>query len=318
MKKRLSILYLAILSLMILPTSWVFGQTQVTWPASPFGTSLGYDSQLHDFVKYIYEWGVSLGGIVVFVMLVWAGIQYLVSTGNPGIMSDALKRIKSAILGLILLLVSFLILNTINPQLTKLKELPPLHPNEIALEKMRKDMFGSPPPPCDFVIIWSEQNYKGTKSRPIRFPNESDQVYRIEDKQMKDYLNKDWMSGKSFIKLSPDEIKKIEKGIIDIQRYDENGNPRKDGAYKEGGFCTLHLFRTTDTFWTRANPCGGINGSVQFPARNFKLSQPRDEDITCVELTRILEGSKEGKGVKIKDTQPNPREGGPVLSPEAP
>lgn len=306
------------LSLMTLPTSWVFGQTQVDWPSSPFGTPLGYGSQLHDFVRYIYEWGVSLGGIVVFVMLVWAGIQYLVSAGNSGIMLDARKRIKSAILGLILLLASFLILNTINPQLTKLKELPSLYLDEIALEKMRKDMLGPPPPPCDFIVIWSEQNYKGTKSEPIRFPNESDQVYRIEDEQMKDYLNKDWMSGKSFIKLSQNEIKKIEKGIIDIQRYDENGNLKKDGDYKEGGFCTLHLFRTTDTWWTRANPCGGINGSVQFPARNFKLLQPRDENITCVELARILEDSKEGKGDKIKDTQLNPGEGGPVLIPKTP
>jgi hypothetical protein len=94
---------------------------QATWPASPFGTSLEAGS-IVILIKYIYEWLVSLGGFAVFVVLIIAGIQYLTSSGNSGKMKSAMDRITSAVMGLVLLLGSFIILNTINPQLTQLKE----------------------------------------------------------------------------------------------------------------------------------------------------------------------------------------------------
>lgn len=93
------------------------------WPPSPLGTGLTEDSTLSVLIKYLYEWGVALGGLAVFIVLVWAGFQYLTSTGDPTKMKDAMSRIKSAVLGLVLLLASVLILNTINPALTTLQPL---------------------------------------------------------------------------------------------------------------------------------------------------------------------------------------------------
>lgn len=100
------------------------GKLEVAWPNSPMGTSLDDDSKLTDLIKYFYEWGISLGGFAAFIALIIAGFQYLTSAGNAMRMKDAMDRIKSAALGLVLLLGSFLILNTINPQLTELK-MPP-------------------------------------------------------------------------------------------------------------------------------------------------------------------------------------------------
>ena len=91
---------------------------QVTWPDSPAGTPLNDGSELPNLIQYLYEWGISLGGLAVFISLIIAGIQYLSSFGNPISMKEALDRIKSAFLGLILLLSSWLILNTINSDLT--------------------------------------------------------------------------------------------------------------------------------------------------------------------------------------------------------
>src|SRR3989344_3137304 len=92
----------------------------VNWPNSPFGTELRDDS-ITELIKYLYEWGFGIAGISVFIVLLVAGIQYLTSAGNASKMGEAMSRIKSAILGLILLLASVLVLNTINPQLTTLK-----------------------------------------------------------------------------------------------------------------------------------------------------------------------------------------------------
>lgn len=109
---------------------------QVNWPNSPLGTPINLtlreihgrlvctlDGGFSRFVRYVYEWGIFLGGIAAFFALVIAGVRYLTSFGNPTAMKDAKERIWFAILGLAFLLASWLILNTINPELTSLPEL---------------------------------------------------------------------------------------------------------------------------------------------------------------------------------------------------
>jgi hypothetical protein len=99
---------------------------EVNWPKSPLGTDLVASCSTTqattscDFVtltKYFYEWGIALGGLATFVALVIAGFQYLTSMGEPARLAEARGKIRSAIFGLILLLGSWIILNTINPQL---------------------------------------------------------------------------------------------------------------------------------------------------------------------------------------------------------
>lgn len=102
------------------------GKLEIAWPDSPLRSKLNEKTDIPGLIKYIYDWGISLGGFAAFIALVIAGVQYLTSAGNAGKMKEAMDRIRSAGLGLVLLLGSVLILNTINPQLTKLKmpELP--------------------------------------------------------------------------------------------------------------------------------------------------------------------------------------------------
>ncbi len=98
---------------------------ELAWPPSPMGTyieeAMTPEGGLPKLVQYFYEWLIVLGGLAAFIALVIAGFQYLTSAGNATKMADAISRIRSAVLGLLLLLGSFLILNTINPQLTELR-----------------------------------------------------------------------------------------------------------------------------------------------------------------------------------------------------
>lgn len=113
-----------ILLIIILAIFIVFSDVlalEVTWPPSPLGTKLTDESTLTELVKYLYEWGIGLGGLAAFIALIMAGFQYLTSMGEPARLADAKDRIRSAFFGLILLLGSWLILNTINPQLTTLQ-----------------------------------------------------------------------------------------------------------------------------------------------------------------------------------------------------
>ncbi len=288
-----------------LPAYQVFGQTtQIDWPNSPMGTKLGLATEFHEFIAYIYEWGISLGGIFVFAMLVTAGIQYLTSAGDPGKMSAAMGRIRSAITGLILLLTSWLVLNTINPQLVRLEPLPRLWDQEMIVNG-GMNVFDSMPVPCDYVIIWAEENYSGGNSSPIKFDDpikidfDSDGnievirtigLIRLEGSNaVNQRFNDNWASGKGFVRMTTDEIKDVELEIIDIERYDENGMVNNvDGQYKEGGLCMMDMFYTTRK-WFSTNSCGGRMARIQFPSPDFSINKFRDEALTCVELTRTLQ-----------------------------
>ena len=69
---------------------------QTTWPSSPTGEiQLTDNSDLTDLIQYLYEWGITLGGLAVFIALIIAGVQYLGSVGDPGAMREAKGRIIS-------------------------------------------------------------------------------------------------------------------------------------------------------------------------------------------------------------------------------
>lgn len=138
------------------------GSTEIAWPASPLGTKLNSCS-LSGLIKYLYEWGISIGGFLVFISLIIAGVQYLSSAGNSTKMREALDRIKSSVLGLILLLGSFLILNTINPQLTNLNlNLSGLEnlPEEVDIDA--NEVAGNIFEECKQVILHQGINNSGT------------------------------------------------------------------------------------------------------------------------------------------------------------
>jgi len=84
-----------------------------TLPSSP-----GVDtSTLGGYLANIYTIGIGLAGVLAVLMIVIGGIQYIGSGMSPSGKSDAKDRIRNAIMGLLLALLSWIILNTINPTL---------------------------------------------------------------------------------------------------------------------------------------------------------------------------------------------------------
>jgi hypothetical protein len=68
-----------------------------------------------------YQFALMIAGLLAFGSIIWAGIQYAMSSGNPGKQGDARDQITQAFLGILLLVGAYLILNVINPDLTVLK-----------------------------------------------------------------------------------------------------------------------------------------------------------------------------------------------------
>jgi hypothetical protein len=71
-------------------------------------------------VANFYQFAVFFGGLVAFAVIVYAGVRYTLAAGNPSTQSDARDQITQALLGLLMLLGVYLLLNVINPDLVKL------------------------------------------------------------------------------------------------------------------------------------------------------------------------------------------------------
>jgi len=74
---------------------------------------------INELVNYIVEWAFILAGVFAFIMIVYAGFQYLTSGGNTAQQKDAQERIVGAIIGIVLLFAFYIILYTINPDILR-------------------------------------------------------------------------------------------------------------------------------------------------------------------------------------------------------
>ena len=84
------------------------------------GISAGSAPSLSTYLRAVFLTGIGLAGVLAVLMIVIGGIQYIGSGMSPSVKSDARDRITNAIMGLLLALLSWIILNTINPSLVSL------------------------------------------------------------------------------------------------------------------------------------------------------------------------------------------------------
>ena len=71
-------------------------------------------------VNNIFVWSLGAGAILALAIIIWGGILYITSAGNPSKAQEALAVIWAALSGLALLGMGYLILYTINPSILNL------------------------------------------------------------------------------------------------------------------------------------------------------------------------------------------------------
>lgn len=82
-----------------------------------------YPPFIGQYFGAIYKWAILVGALIATIMIMFGGMMYLLSAGNPTKIEEAKSRITSALLGLFLLLGSYTLLYLINPDLVKFKSL---------------------------------------------------------------------------------------------------------------------------------------------------------------------------------------------------
>ncbi|MEY4744105.1 MAG: Type secretion system pilin [Candidatus Parcubacteria bacterium] len=92
-------------------------------PPVPLTVAIGGAARvvdIGDYIARVYNYGVTVAGILAGVMFVIGGFQYL-TAGSSGRVSKAKERIKDALVGLLLVLGAYAILNTVNPDVLRLQ-----------------------------------------------------------------------------------------------------------------------------------------------------------------------------------------------------
>jgi len=78
-------------------------------------------SGLAQYIQIFYRFTVAATAIIAASMIMFAGVSWLTAAGSSQKIGEAKERITAAISGLVLAMLSYAILNTINPQLISLQ-----------------------------------------------------------------------------------------------------------------------------------------------------------------------------------------------------
>jgi len=82
--------------------------------------NINESQDLNQIIAWLYYFIVGISGFSAFFMFVRGGFEWSSSAGNPTKIGEAKDRITSAAIGVLIVLSAYLILQTINPELTTL------------------------------------------------------------------------------------------------------------------------------------------------------------------------------------------------------
>ncbi len=102
---------------------------EVSIPGFPKDVSITANGALlGKVIKEFYNYIVWLAGILAVIVIMIAGFQWVAAAGNQSKIGEAKERITGAIIGLVLALSSYMLLNIINPKLVEIQDLSELVP----------------------------------------------------------------------------------------------------------------------------------------------------------------------------------------------
>lgn len=100
------------------------GKCLAKYPSAKLTVAIGSTTtvtDLSDYIGVVYRYSVSIAGLIAGIMIMIGGLQYLVARGDAGRVTKAKERISNAIIGLVLVLGAYLLLQTVNPDLVLLR-----------------------------------------------------------------------------------------------------------------------------------------------------------------------------------------------------
>jgi len=87
-------------------------------PPSAGGTGLPNDTSLSGFILKIINIALALAGLIAVLFLIIGGFRYITSAGNEETAEQAKAIILNAIIGIVVIILSFVIIRVISSALT--------------------------------------------------------------------------------------------------------------------------------------------------------------------------------------------------------
>jgi hypothetical protein len=118
LQKKFSLLTTGILiwQLIIIPIKSFALEYTALEPGAFTGFEASGETKLAQFLSQAFQFGLAIAAALAVIMIVWGGVEIMLSE-SVFKKDDGKKKIKDAIYGLLLALVSWLILYTINPDI---------------------------------------------------------------------------------------------------------------------------------------------------------------------------------------------------------
>lgn len=118
-RHKKNIIFILLLFFLLICFNFVFAQAEleIKYDDIPGASTPTAKGGIPDYVKYIFNYIIAGAGLTALWYLLEAGVRYLTSAGDPEKIKNAKKQISAVFLGTIILLFSYLILITINPEL---------------------------------------------------------------------------------------------------------------------------------------------------------------------------------------------------------
>ena len=90
---------------------------------SPSGESITSIPNLNAYLQFVFQFAIGITGVLAVIMIILGGITYLSTDAVSG-KKDGKEMIANALRGLALAILSWLILNSINPTLLNINVTP--------------------------------------------------------------------------------------------------------------------------------------------------------------------------------------------------
>jgi len=119
-KKYQYFLFVFVIFFMLLSLSQVAHALEIKYPIIPSFPDINKDHSLPEYIEYFFGLAMISAGVLGVFSIVYSGVRLLISVGNPAAAGEARERITGAGLGIILLMFSYILLQTINPALVNL------------------------------------------------------------------------------------------------------------------------------------------------------------------------------------------------------
>lgn len=117
-----AIIFFSVVASLFMFGSFALAQTYT--PLAPLPGTINPTTGTTDIATYVggaIKLIIALGAALAILYAVIGGTQYVAASINPSLKSDALERIQGALIGLAIILTSYLLLNSINPDLVNFK-----------------------------------------------------------------------------------------------------------------------------------------------------------------------------------------------------